>query len=100
MLISILGSLEIVGPRGPVRLTAPRQKVVLATLLWNANRMVPIERLIDAVWNGAPPLTARSQVHICVSNVRKRLARAGLHSLVDTEPPGYRAALGPGELDL
>jgi DNA-binding SARP family transcriptional activator len=100
MWISILGSLEIVGPRGAIHLTAPRQKIVLATLLWNANRVVPIERLVDAIWDGSPPATARSQVHICVSSIRKRLARGGLHSLVDTNPPGYRASVDEDQLDL
>ena len=100
MRISILGSLEIVGPRGPIEFTARRQQIVLATLLWNANRVVPMDVLIDAIWGSAPPATARSQVHICVSSIRKRLVRGGLHQLVTTRPPGYRAWVEPGQLDL
>jgi DNA-binding SARP family transcriptional activator len=98
--ISILGPCELVGPRGVVRFTARRQQIVLATLVWNANRVVPIESLIDAMWGSCPPGTARSQVHISVSHIRQRLARHDLHHIVETAPPGYVARVGHDELDL
>jgi DNA-binding SARP family transcriptional activator len=100
MRISILGPLEVVGPQGPVTFTARRQQIVLAVMLWNANRVVPMEVLIDALWGQEPPATARSQVHISVSGIRKRLARGGLHELLSTCPPGYRTRVRDGELDL
>ncbi|MEV5718757.1 AfsR/SARP family transcriptional regulator [Amycolatopsis mediterranei] len=97
--ISILGPLELTGPRGPIRLTARRQQILVGALVWQANRVVSIDSLIDVMWGTESPSTARSQVHISVSGVRKRLARAGLHRLIDTEPPGYLARVGPGKLD-
>lgn len=100
MRILLLGPLEIVGPQGPISFTAPRQQIVLATILWNANRVVPMEVLIDALWGQEPPATARSQVHTSVSGIRKRLARSGLHELVSTWPPGYRSWVRDGEVDL
>jgi len=100
MRISLLGPLEVMGPRGPVTVTARRQQIVLAIILWNANRVVPMDLLIDALWGQDPPATARSQVHTSVSGIRKRLARGGLHELVSTWPPGYRSWVREGELDL
>lgn len=100
MRILLLGPLEVVGPQGPVTFTARRQQIVLAIILWNANRVVPMEVLIDALWGQEPPATARSQVHTSVSGVRKRLARSGLHELVSTWPPGYRTWVRDGDLDL
>lgn len=97
--ISILGPLELTGPRGTIRLTARRQQILVAALVWQANRVVPIDSLIDVMWGAESPSTARSQVHISVSGVRKRLARSGLHQLIDTEPPGYLVRVGPGQLD-
>jgi DNA-binding SARP family transcriptional activator len=44
-----------------------RQRVVLAMLALNANRVVSIERLIDAVWDSSPPTTSRAQIQICIS---------------------------------
>ncbi|MFC8451308.1 BTAD domain-containing putative transcriptional regulator [Kitasatospora sp. NPDC057223] len=95
-----MGPLEIIGPRGPAGITAPRQRIVLTALLLKSNRTVPVEMLIDAVWGENPPATARSQIHICVSNLRKRLARAGVFTLIDTQPLGYRALVDGDELDL
>lgn len=100
MRISVMGPLEIIGPRGPAGITAPRQRIVLTALLLKSNRTVPVEMLIDAVWGENPPATARSQIHICVSNLRKRLARAGVFTLIDTQPLGYRARVDDDELDL
>src|ERR1044072_5954758 len=100
MRIAILRPVTITGTRGPIDFTARRQQVVLATLLWSAGRTVPIESLIDAVWGATPPDTARSQVHICVCGIRKRLDRGGLADLVGTCSPGYRATVRPGDLCL
>ncbi|MBP2327389.1 DNA-binding SARP family transcriptional activator [Kibdelosporangium banguiense] len=100
MKISILGPCELRGPHGSVRLKARRQQIVLATLLWHANRVVPVPALIDAVWGSAPPASARTQIHICVSEIRRRLAPAGLPGLLETIPPGYCIRIGADELDL
>ncbi|MFI7120448.1 helix-turn-helix domain-containing protein [Amycolatopsis sp. NPDC049868] len=66
-----------------------RQAIVLYVLLRNANRVVGIDRLIDAVWDTEPPATAHTQVRICVSALRANLGRIGLPSSIVTEPPGY-----------
>jgi DNA-binding SARP family transcriptional activator len=81
------------------RLGAPRQQVVLAMLLLDANRVVPMERLIDAVWDDCPPTTARAQVQICVSAIRGALSDAGVRDTVVTRPPGYLLHVGEEELD-
>jgi DNA-binding SARP family transcriptional activator len=52
----VLGPLQVNG--GDVAL-AGKQRVVLAILLLNANRVVPVDALIDAVWDDKPPPTAR-----------------------------------------
>jgi DNA-binding SARP family transcriptional activator len=98
--ISILGPCELHGPYGSVRLNARRQQIVLATLLWHSNRVVSVQALIDAVWGSSPPTTARTQIHICVSEIRRRLAPFGLHRILETIPPGYRVRVGANELDL
>ncbi|WP_340688028.1 helix-turn-helix domain-containing protein [Amycolatopsis coloradensis] len=73
-----------------VRIVLPgRQAIVLSVLLLNANRVVGIDRLIDAVWDTEPPATARTQVRICVSALRANLGGIGLPSSIVAEPPGY-----------
>ena len=58
----ILGRLEVVVDDRPVRLGGPKQHAALAILLLNVNRVVSVERLADALYAGAPPVTAVTQV--------------------------------------
>ncbi|MDR7274875.1 AfsR/SARP family transcriptional regulator [Catenuloplanes atrovinosus] len=92
----VFGSL---GVRG-ARITAARQRIVLAMLLLEAGRPVHPSRLIDAVWEDAPPSTAKAQIQICISTLRRALADAGLPGRIVTGPAGYQIATAPGELDL
>ncbi len=95
----VLGLLQVHG-REPVVVTARRQQVVLALLLLNGNRVVPLAALLDALWGAAPPATARAQVQTCVSALRRALAQAGLGERIQARGSGYCLDLGPGELDL
>src|SRR6476619_6658386 len=93
---SILGPLTVTGPDGPVRLGGPRQRSLLAVLLLHANAVVSIDRLAEQLYGEEPPVTAVTQVHRQVSELRRLLGDAA----IVTQPPGYRIALAPGQLDL
>ena len=54
-----------------LQLGGPRQRSTLALLLLNANRVVSIDQLADALYAGRPPVTAVTQVHRQVSELRK-----------------------------
>ncbi|MBE8523981.1 winged helix-turn-helix domain-containing protein [Amycolatopsis sp. H6(2020)] len=95
----VLGLLQVRGHE-PVVVTARRQQVVLALLLLNGNRVVPLEVLLDALWGATPPATARAQVQTCVSVLRRALAKAGLGERIRARGSGYCLDLAPGELDL
>ncbi|MEU2663899.1 BTAD domain-containing putative transcriptional regulator [Micromonospora sp. NPDC007220] len=99
MKYGILGPLEVVHGTETVQLGGPRDRVILAMLLLEANQVIPVERLIDAVWDD-PPSTARGQVQICISNLRRRLQAVSGRDLIDTRSPGYLLNVGPDELDL
>ncbi len=92
----ILGPLDVIG----ANVTASRQQIVLAMLLLEANQVVPLGRLVDAVWEDAPPATAKSQIQICISTIRRNLSKAGLGDRVVTSPAGYQIRVADGELDL
>ena len=95
----LLGPLEILGDGHPVRLAGPRQEKVAAALLLEPNRVVPVDRLVDVVWDSAPPVHAVKQVRNCVSVVRAALTRAGLPAALGTTGAGYRFCVGDDELD-
>jgi DNA-binding SARP family transcriptional activator/DNA-binding beta-propeller fold protein YncE len=52
--------------------------------------------LIDELWETDPPETARTALQVHISQLRKALGR----ERIVTKSPGYRAVVGPGELDL
>ncbi|MCW3841627.1 NB-ARC domain-containing protein, partial [Micromonospora yasonensis] len=98
MRFGILGSLRVGG--GEATVTAGRDRTVLAMLLLRAGRVVPVEELIDAVWEERPPATARTQLQICVSRLRQRLAALGLSpEVIVRDPVGYGIRIEPDDLD-
>ena len=46
----LLGPLEVVDGDEPFPIGGPKQRTVLALLALNANRVVTVDRLIDALW--------------------------------------------------
>lgn len=100
MWFRVLGPLEVYSTRGQVPVTAQRQQIILMTVLLEAGRLVTTDRLIEAVWGHTPPATAKQQVHICVSRLRKLLTTHGLPETIGTLPPGYVARVPRGRLDL
>ena len=99
----VLGSLEVSASDGPVRLAGRRQRTLLAVLLVNADRAVPLDTLIDAVWEQDPPATAKRQVQNSISALRRLLDRGSRDpdkaSTIANEGNAYRLRLGAGELD-
>jgi DNA-binding SARP family transcriptional activator len=77
-----------------------RQRVILAMLLLHAGRTVPLTRLVDALWDDNPPVTAKGQVQTCVSALRKQFKDLGADGLVSTSPAGYGIDIPEGSLDI
>ncbi|WP_433116028.1 BTAD domain-containing putative transcriptional regulator [Micromonospora sp. CA-246542] len=98
MRFGILGPLRVGG--GESTVTAGRDRVVLAMLLLRAGRLVPVDELIDAVWEEKPPSTARAQLQTCVSRLRRRFVDLGLSpEIIVTDPVGYGVRILPTDLD-
>ena len=92
----ILGSLEVEHQGELLKLGSAKQRAVLALLLLHANDVVPRERLIDELWGGEPPETARTAVQVYVSQLRKALGR----DVIVTKAPGYLIRVEREELDF
>src|SRR3569833_4499020 len=92
----ILGTLEVRAYGDRVTLASPRQQRALAALLLTPNSVVPVERLIDALWEDEPPATAVKQVRNCVSALRRRLGEAG--AMIVTDGPGSGQQTGSDAL--
>ncbi|MFD6886348.1 BTAD domain-containing putative transcriptional regulator [Streptomyces sp. NPDC059957] len=97
----LLGTLRLTCEDREIRLAGARQRAVLALLLLRHGRTVSVDELAETVWDGSPPPTARTQISICVAQLRKLFREAG----VDGEPivtshPGYRIDTEGHGLDL
>lgn len=81
----------------------PRERIVLAVLLLAGQRVVSMDHLVDAVWDDRPPPTARKQILICVSVLRRLLRNHGFRGELAAQQPGYVMRLdiaGGDRLDL
>jgi DNA-binding SARP family transcriptional activator/Tfp pilus assembly protein PilF len=96
----LLGPVEVVAAAGPVDLGRGKPLSLMAVLLVHAGTAVPIERLLDLLWDGAPPRNARGSLQVYVSRLRSRLAEAGSAIQIVTRGDTYAAELGGGETDL
>jgi DNA-binding SARP family transcriptional activator/Tfp pilus assembly protein PilF len=83
----------------PVDLGHARQRCVLAALLVEPNRPVPVEQLLDRVWGERPPQRARDTLYSYLSRLRQILAAAG-DPRVARSPGGYFVAVDPMAVDL
>ncbi|OBA70153.1 regulator [Mycobacterium sp. 1554424.7] len=88
----VLGPLQMSADGTDIPLGAAKQRAVLATLLINRNRTVPIDSLIDAAWQQNPPPEARASLHAHVSRLRRLMGSAGADaaSVLVSAQPGYR----------
>jgi predicted ATPase/DNA-binding SARP family transcriptional activator len=92
----VLGPLEVWDDGRRLELRADKQRRLLGVLLAHANEVVSVERLVDELWDGRPPATARKLVQQYVAALRKRL---GGDVIVTTES-GYVIEVSGGQLDV
>lgn len=85
----VLGPLEVLKDGSAISVTAPRHQALLVLLALEVNHVVPVSRIVDTIWDDLPPATARSQVQICVSNLRKIVGDTS-EEIIVTHAPGYR----------
>ncbi len=91
----VLGPLEVSGQDGPRPLGGPKQRIVLAHLVLAANRVVPAEHLIDAVWGEELPEVPKATLQVYISRLRSVLGP----DTIEGRPPGYRLRAEPDEVD-
>ncbi|UPK74191.1 NB-ARC domain-containing protein [Nocardioidaceae bacterium SCSIO 66511] len=79
----------------PLTIPAPKQKRLLAVLLASGTEWVTTDRLIDVLWSGEPPRSARSNLHVYVYRLRGVLGE----DRIEHRDGGYRLAVDPEETD-
>ncbi len=75
-------------------LGGPKQRLVLALLLAEPNRVLSVDRLVDGLWGDDPPESARHTVQSYVSELRKVLG-----PVIERSGAGYRVQVDRSTLD-
>ena len=91
----ILGPLEVASGDGLLEVRGAKCRALLAVLLAHANRVVSSDRLVECVWDGAPPESATATLQSYVYQLRKSLPP----DMLLTRPAGYVLEVPPGDLD-
>jgi DNA-binding SARP family transcriptional activator/tetratricopeptide (TPR) repeat protein len=93
----VLGEVQAWHDGCRVPLGQPQARLLLALLLLEPNRLVPVDRLIDMMWGTDPPATARGGLHNRVAGLRAALAVGGVR--IVTRRPGYVLEIDPEQVD-
>jgi DNA-binding SARP family transcriptional activator len=95
----LLGEIEAHLDGRALDLGPARQRCVLAALLVDANRSVPVEQLMDRVWADRKPQRAREVLYSYLSRLRHALAGA-TDMNIGRQPAGYVLTVEPTAIDL
>lgn len=98
VLFCVLGPVEVLAADGsPVAVGGPRLRALLALLLLDAGRIVPLDRLVDGLYGASPPGDVANALQSQVSRLRRGL---GSLAVVEFSPAGYRLVVDPDDVDV
>ncbi|WP_329491455.1 AfsR/SARP family transcriptional regulator [Kitasatospora sp. NBC_01246] len=92
---TMLGPLQVRSGEDLLELGPYKQRLLLAALLCRANTVLSVDQLIDALWDGDQPRTARKNLQVYVSALRKVL-----RDRIGHVPYGYTLTVTSEESDL
>ena len=93
--VRVLGPIEVVGRDGPVSLAGKHVRLLTA-LVVAEGRACGVDELVEAVWDGSGPASARKLVQVYVSQLRKALPT---EIAIETKGGAYAIVLSPDALD-
>jgi DNA-binding SARP family transcriptional activator len=99
----VLGTIEVAGPTATSSPPGAKERAILARLLLDAGRPVPVDELLEAGWEGVPRDAAARSLAVRVANLRSYLEpgrdRGAPSSLLVRDGLGYRLAVAPEQVD-
>jgi DNA-binding SARP family transcriptional activator len=108
--LRVLGPVEVWAGGQAIDLGAAKRRAVLTALILNPGSPVPVETLINRVWDEKPPSGARNVLYAHLSRIRKVFAdaveaedRAGGRrrpAVLDRRSGGYLVRIEPDRVDL
>ncbi|MFD5877013.1 BTAD domain-containing putative transcriptional regulator [Streptomyces sp. NPDC060322] len=107
--IEVLGALSVRENGISITPTAPKPRQVLALLALHADRVMSVATLIEELWDGHPPRSARTTIQTYILQLRELIGnalarngneRAMAKDILVTLPGGYRLETRGGTLDF
>ncbi|MFF0478744.1 BTAD domain-containing putative transcriptional regulator [Streptomyces sp. NPDC004284] len=105
--LTLLGPLDIRVHDSSALPRAAKQRQIFALLAVQGNRIVSTDTLIEELWDGRPPASARTALQTYIGQMRQNLAdlrgvdrRTVATELLVTEENGYVLRFDPQDLDL
>ncbi len=97
----ILGPLQAWGAAGRIDIGGSRSEAILAALILEAGRPVPVDDLMRFAWDEHPPATARRQVRNRVTEMRRLLVREGFPmEIIRADGQSFVLDRGAASIDL
>ncbi len=93
----VLGPLVVSATGRPVELTAPKLRIVLASLLMRPARVISTPELMDNLWDEQLPADGRSALQTYVMRLRGALGPA--RHVIRTEATGYKIDVSQEAVD-
>ncbi|MCR6485600.1 tetratricopeptide repeat protein [Amycolatopsis sp. OK19-0408] len=97
--LRVLGAVEVVAGGTRFDVGHARQRDVLAVLLLDVGRVVPVDRIVDRVWGDRPPQQPRNSLYAYVSRLRGVLA-AFEGVTIERDRGGYVLLADPLTVDI
>src|SRR5919109_736383 len=94
----ILGPLRLAVGDGDLDIGGAKRRGLVARLLVDANRVVPVDRIVEDLWPGSTPEQAKTKTKTVQTYVSQLRTLLGADRIV-TQPPGYMIVVEPCELD-
>ncbi|MER5968455.1 BTAD domain-containing putative transcriptional regulator [Streptomyces sp. NPDC002055] len=102
--VSAFGTMTVRLPGGPLQLGPPRRRAVLALLLINAGKVVPVSSMARSIWESGPPDQAVATLQSYVSRLRGSVATKPLYGggvlRLEYRSPGYVLHADPDHVDV
>src|SRR5882757_363080 len=96
----ILGPLDVTRDGTSMPISAPKLRVLLVSLLVDANRVVTVDTLTSRLWDQAQPAGARNTLQNYVLRLRRTLGSVHDLNIVATRAGGYQISIDDEMLDL
>ncbi|GAA4965711.1 DNA-binding SARP family transcriptional activator [Nonomuraea thailandensis] len=100
MQFRLLGAMEIFAAGRRIPIGSRKERLVLAVLLLEANRWVPIGRLVELAWTEEVPESARRTVQSLISRLRARLRMIDQALNIEREGACYRLTVDRASVDV